>query len=256
MRIYTDEAISEIKRTFWTVEDRADKIAIHYTHHAYRSPRGAEFAQQGFVRRVRILQRCIQNVFELIPPDTVDRVPLWILADTQINIQAFYANVYGCSDNLAWVWAHETGLADKIDRKRVGLRNHNVDLRKTLSVEMQAYLTSLDQWFAYIVDYRDALAHRIPLYIPERVGAENVDAYNALTAQMTEAANEMDFFKYDSLHAKQEQLLDFQPYITHSIIDATTHVAFHAQMLTDFRTIEEIGDKMLSEIKVGLEQSN
>jgi hypothetical protein len=46
------------------------------------------------------------------------------LYDAQINIQAATGNTYGCVDNLAWVWVHECGLAQSIDRKQVGLRKH------------------------------------------------------------------------------------------------------------------------------------
>jgi hypothetical protein len=55
-----------------------------------------------------------------------------VLHDAQINIQAFIANVYGCIDNLAWVWVHEGGLEKKIGRMRVGLREKHTELRATL----------------------------------------------------------------------------------------------------------------------------
>jgi hypothetical protein len=248
-RLFTDETLADISEQFRTIGNRTDRTVLRYTYHAYKDPRAQEFAHQGFVRRVRILERCIQNAFELIPPDTVDRVPASILSDAQINIQAFIANVYGCADNLAWVWVHETGLVDKIDRRKVGLRSHNLEVRRSLSPEMQAYLAGLDRWFTYIVDYRDALAHRIPLYIPERVRAENVDTYNGLTDQMTDALNTLDAVKYECLADQQNQLLEFQPFITHSVTGTTAQVAFHPQMIADFRTVEELGEKMFSEIK-------
>jgi hypothetical protein len=188
-------------------------------------------------------------MFELIPPDTVDRLPPSIRSDAEINIQAFIVNVYGSADNLAWVWAHETGLADKIDRKKIGLRSHNLEVRRSLSSEMQAYFAGLDQWFTYVVEYRDALAHRIPLYIPERVRPENVEAYNALTVQMSDALNTVDAAKYESLAAQQNKLLEFQPFITHSATETTAQFAFHVQMIADFLTVEELGEKMFSEIK-------
>ena len=115
---------------------------------------------------------------------------------------------------------------------------------------MQVYLNGLDRWFAYVVEYRDALAHRIPLYIPERVRPENVEIYNALTAGMTEALNNLDASTYETLHEQQEQLLDFQPIITHSVTETTAYFAFHVQMITDFLTVEELGIKMFSEIKM------
>ena len=109
------------------------------------------------------LVRCIQNVFELIPMET-DEVPVReVLHDAQINIQSFFANVYGCIDNLAWVWVYEKGLDANIHRNRVGLRAKHTEVRSSLSGALQGYLTTLDPWLDYIIEYRDALAHRIPL---------------------------------------------------------------------------------------------
>ena len=141
--LFTEQALADISKKLRTIGRRTDRTVLRYTYHAYKNPRAQEFAHHGFVRRVRILERCIQKVFELIPPDTVDRLPASIMSDAQINIQAFIANIYGAADNLAWVWAHETGLADKIDRKKVGVRSHNVEVRRSLSPEMQVYLASL-----------------------------------------------------------------------------------------------------------------
>jgi hypothetical protein len=249
-RLFKEETLADIDEKRRTIGSRTDRTVLRYVYHAYKSTRAQEFAHHGFVRRVRILERCIHNVFELIPTDTVDRLPPSVMSDAQINIQAFIANVYGSADNLAWIWAHETGVADKIDRKKIGLRSHNLEVRRSFSSEMQAYLAGLDQWFTYVVEYRDALAHRIPLYIPERVRPKNVDAYNALTVQMTDALSTLDAAKYESLAAQQNQLLEFQPFITHSVTETTGQVAFHVQMIADFLTVEELGEKMLSEIKV------
>lgn len=249
MARYTEKTLAEINAEFQSIGRRTDRTILRYTYHAYKNSRAQEFAHHGFMRRVRILERCIRNVFELISPDTVDKVSPSTLSDAQINIQAFIANVYGAADNLAWVWVHETGLIDKIDRRKVGLRSHNLEVRQSLSPEMQEYLAGLDQWFTYVVEYRDALAHRIPLYIPERVRPENVDAYNGLTARMTDALNSLDAAAYENLRAEQDQLLEFQPIITHSVTETTAYFFFHVQMIADFLTIEELGKKMFSEVK-------
>jgi hypothetical protein len=133
----------------------------------------------------------------------------------------------------------------------VRARAGGFELRSTLSAEFQAYLQTLDEWMKYVIEYRDALAHRIPLYIPPgSVRPANVDAYNELSQQMDAALYvKEDGFLYERLAAQQEQLLVFQPMITHSVRETTGHVRFHAQMLVDFMTVEEIGYKMLDEFK-------
>jgi hypothetical protein len=175
-----------------------------------------------------------------------------ILCDAQINIQAFFANVYGCVDNLAWVLVYEKGLEKQFNRTEVGLRAKHGKVRSTLSSEFQAYLTTLDPWFEYLVEYRDAVAHRIPLYVPPGgVKPNNVDAYNDLERKIQQALYvKFDGFEYEGLRAEQEKLLTYQPLITHSLVETKAHYAFHVQMVVDFMTIDEMGWKVLEELNL------
>jgi hypothetical protein len=119
-----------------------------------------------------------------------------------------------------------------------------------LSDKLQAYLQGLDPWLEYVIEYRDALGHRIPLYIPPGgVQPKNLDAYNDLSRRITEALYvKYDGFEYEQLSAEQERLLIFQPLITHSVTETTAHYAFHVQMPKDFFIIEEVGYKIFSEL--------
>jgi hypothetical protein len=249
-RYFSKKQLSDIKEKLATIDRRAERLLVKYVFHAFTSDQAREFAQHGFGRRVGTLQSCIKNVFKTVPPGTV-RVPVRArLHDAQINIQAFVANVYGSIDNLAWIWVYERGLADSIPRKQVGLRKHHTKVRSSLSADFRTYLEGLDKWFEWIVEYRDALAHRIPLYVPPGgVRPKDVDTYNALMVQMNEALNQRNSSQYDRLIAEQSKLLIFQPLITHSVRETKAHFAFHAQMIADFLTIEELGEKMLIELR-------
>ena len=159
--------------------------------------------------------------------------------------------MYGCIDNLAWVWVYEKGLDKKIPRKRVGLRKANADVRASLRPTFRAYLEARDDWIEYLVDFRDALAHRIPLYIPPGgVPRSKVLEFNQFQRQMNEALSRFDTAEYERLSAEQSKMLVFQPMMTHSLVEAQRLVPFHGQLLSDFLTIEELGNKMLEELKV------
>jgi hypothetical protein len=132
----------------------------------------------------------------------------------------------------------------------VGLRQHNKELLATLSPELRAYLAGLTGWFEYLVDYRDALAHRIPLYIPPgNVPKEKLEDYNGLVTQMNAASAAGNFAEYDRLSAKQEALLVFRPWISHSLDEQKGIPYFHPQLLSDFLTVEEVGSKVLEELQ-------
>jgi hypothetical protein len=246
----TPDQIEKIEEMLGRLQPKYNRLLLKVGHRHFNSEQAAEYARHGYLRRTGTLKRCIENVFALIPPDE-DQIPSRnALFDAQINIQAFFANVYGSIDNLAWMWVYERGLESKISRNHVGLRAKNTSVRATLSAGLQAYLEKLDPWLDYLIEYRDAFAHRIPLYIPPGgVPTKNVDAYNDLSRRISEALYvKNDGAEYERLTAEQEKLLVFQPLITHSVKETTAHFAFHVQMLTDFITVEEIGYKMLDEL--------
>jgi hypothetical protein len=256
-RYFKRKQLTEIRDKLETIERRYNHLLLKYSHWQFENEHAREFAQHGFMRRVGTLRRCIENVFRLVPPGAVKVPSRPKLHDIQINIQAFIANVYGATDNLAWIWVHERGLASEIPRKHVGFRANNTRVRASLPREFQDYLKTLDPWMKYVIEYRDALAHRIPLYVPPGcVPKREVAAYNDLAGRMTEALYvKQNGLEYERLATEQEQLLVFQPMITHSIHETTGHYVFHVQLIADFLTIEEMGLRILTELK-GLRGGN
>jgi hypothetical protein len=66
---------------------------------------------------------------------------------------------------------------------------------------------------------------------------------------MNESLNILNPYEYKTLSTEQSELLVFQPLITHSIRETKAHYPFHVQMIADFLTIEELGQKMLVELR-------
>jgi len=249
-RFFTTKQLADVRVKFKRIEGRTDRIVVKYVSYPFKNEQAREYALHGFGRRVGTLRRCIENAFKTVPPSTVKVPAKSKLYDAQINVQGFIANAYGSVDNLAWIWVHEQGLTKKIRRTQIGLRKRHNEVRASLSAEFQKYLEGLDGWFDYITEYRDALAHRIPLYIPPGgVRPRDAEAYNDLMQRMNNALSSFNGYEYERLSAEQSKLLVFQPLITHSVRETTAHFAFHAQLIADFLTIEELGQKMLMELK-------
>lgn len=132
------------------------------------------FVREGAGRRILTLKHCVANVFAGFPPDR-----LRVLSEAQfihatINIQAFYMNLFGLLDCLAWVVVHEKGLLGTpisrkrtFDRRDVGL--YCDETQRHLSAPLVSFLkeSELKSWHDnHLKDFRDALAHRLPLYVP------------------------------------------------------------------------------------------
>ena len=99
-------------------------------------------------------------------------------------------------------------------------------------------------------NFRHALAHRIPLYIPPyAVRPQDEAAYKEIEQKMIEASKKGELAEHGALAAEQQKLVRFLPWIHHSYLEKSGPAVFHPQLLSDFHTIEELGLKMHDELK-------
>ncbi|MCU1617910.1 MAG: hypothetical protein JWO98_5450 [Frankiales bacterium] len=130
-------------------------------------PRAGTFAKEGVGRRLRVIERCVLNVFDIFPPDRATFLSFDECDDVAIQLHAFAINVYALFDNLAWVLVLEAGL--DITPVNVGLFKKSC--RPAIPKRLHDYLTTPDvlKWHNdFGKPYRDSTAHRIPLYLPSR----------------------------------------------------------------------------------------
>jgi hypothetical protein len=83
---FTNEALADINAKAQEVESKKDRLVLKYVGHRYADEKAKEYAHHGFARRVQTIARCIENVFMMVPPDTLDVPPKEKLYDAQINI--------------------------------------------------------------------------------------------------------------------------------------------------------------------------
>lgn len=248
---FTEEALQDLKREYESVPRKHAALMQAYLLREYREERAKEFAQHGFLRRVKSMARSITKVFTLLPPERTDVPSSDERHDAEINIQAFLFNTFAATDNLAWIWVSEKNIrkpdGTEIPQRQVGLRKQRI--RDSFSAEFQDYLRGLDQWFGHLEDFRHALAHRIPLYIPPyMLDPKDETAYREFEAGKNAALQRYDIKKHERLSAAQKKLAFFRPWMTHSFAEKAKHVVFHPQLLADFNTIDELGQKFLAEL--------
>ena len=131
----------------------------------------------------------------------------------------------------------------------VGLHRKNKIVRQSFSNEFREYLNSLEDWFKNLDDFRNALAHRIPLYIPPYVITVNdIEEYNNLESEKLEALQHQQFAEHERLNRQQNAFKVFHPVMIHSIGEGSPREVFHAQILADFNTIDEISRKLIEEL--------
>lgn len=194
------------------------------------------------MRRLKIIVRCISNIFFYYPIDSVNPVDQDNIDDCVINIHCFLINAYGCMDNLAHIWVNENSVTykngDPLRRFDIGIRKKHEIVRKSLPVNLLRVVESMDRWFDYLEDYRGALAHRVPPYIPPYgVPNNKLELYMELDNKMNDCIESGDFEEYERLKKEKYKITTSQEILKHSFSERDDGLIFHPQILTDYLSI-------------------
>ena len=251
--MYSEQQVAGLNREAARIPIRIRRMMLDMPYRDLRSELAREYFTQGFMRRMTTVGRCVQRVYELIPPDTVAVPEQDTRKDTEIAIQSFVFNVFGALDNLAWVWVSEAGISREngqpLRRHEVGLHQRCRVVRESFSADFQRRLIEFDAWYEVLLNFRHALAHRIPLYIPPFcVDPDNAEDYGRLEEEKNAALLRVDVAEYERLEAAQMLLVHFMPFITYSITEDPGRIAFHGQLIADFNTVDDLRVRLMDEV--------
>lgn len=251
MPYFSPELIEELTRSREEVAARFTPLRERFAWRNYQSQRAHEHATHGLCRRLDMLVRCIDQVYEILPPDREDIPERHETAKAEMAIHSFVLNTFGCLDNLAWIWVFEKNVrgrnGEELRPKSVGLCSE--PLRDSFSEEFRAYLDTRQEWFDHLKGFRDSLAHRIPLYIPPYiVTATRADEYRRLEQASDDALRRGDLAEHERLRLERRELVCFRPWMTHSYYERAPIALFHQQLLQDYLTVDEVSLTMLGEL--------
>lgn len=132
-----------------------------------KQPRAQMFANEGIGRRLPLVARCVQNIFQLYPPDTEMLLTREVCDDIAIHLHAFAINVYAIFDNIAWACMLEAGGS----LPPLKVSPFKQECARFLPSDLKNYIARdiTQKWFnEYGKIYRDSTAHRIAPYLPSR----------------------------------------------------------------------------------------
>ncbi|MEO0382943.1 MAG: hypothetical protein AAF234_05250 [Pseudomonadota bacterium] len=109
-------------------------------------------------------------------------------------------------------------------------------------------LTEKLEWLRYVSNYRHAVAHRTPLYVPPKVlSASQTKAYEDLEHQL--GAEVLYSEKIEQLFDQQDQLGEFLPVMMHSFREDVQPVMIHPQIIQDYANVIEIAEHLFADIR-------
>jgi hypothetical protein len=201
---YSAQTLAQLRTERESIDAKRKELAKAFVARTYEVQRAKEFAEHGVTRRIRTMACCVESVFEILPPERADGPTIDELVHAVVYIQAFTFNAFALLDNLAWIWVCERGLTKDsggpISHTSVGLGKRCKIVRRSLPADLRSHVKSLDNWFEHLENFRHALAHRIPLYIPPRVISEqNMETYGLLERRKAKARRRGNDTKYSEL---------------------------------------------------------
>ncbi len=174
---------------------------------------------EGFVRRHYMLQssrlflcqHCSQSRKEPLSPYEV--------TDSAIHLNAYYLNLRGALDNLAWVLQYEwqllAGVTEDVARKRQKCNLFGLpflDALKSQHSELASVLQQHGNWAKELAELRDPAAHRIPIYVPPSVitSQEQVDEFRRIEAKADVGSSERNR-PISEIYREAQAVSDFMP---------------------------------------------
>ena len=252
---YSDEQLDRLYTDYEQLTRRKTSLMEIYILRQYREGYAEEHARHGFCRRIQIMAHCIEGVFAKLPPNRDEVPPEDAVRDATVYLQAFVFNAFGSMDNLAHIWVSEKGVrranGNALSRMEIGFGDKYARVMNSLPAEFRQHLTDNEAWLEYLADFRHALSHRIPLYIPPSlVTDDRVQEYRRMDAEIHDAIRRQEFDEVEELEEAQHKLISFLPVTTHSFAEQAKFVYFHRQMLTDFNMVEDVAVRMLHALEL------
>lgn len=248
---YSKELISNLNEEYFNVRQGLQDLGLKnvVAGQEMTDANAKEHLLHGSARRLGVIQKAIENIFTSLPPTANSPLGRDSLYDVQINLHAYVINISGIFDNWAWAFVQRHGLLDQVGGKHcVGLfKNRTVQFLPEI---LRDYLSTdtLANWQRdYVKEYRDALAHRIPLYIPSaEFTTEEAELYAQLEAQKVNLIKRMEWDELDEIYDTQENIGRPSFVFLHSNSDgATNPVLLHPQVLSDGLAVVEFGNLFL-----------
>lgn len=255
---YRSEHIDKLSSEIKDLRNQTAGVQILLGELAQRltQPRAQMFANEGIGRRLPLVARCVQNIFQLYPPDTEVLLTREACDDIAIHLHAFAINVYAIFDNIAWVCMLEAG--GSLPSLKVSLFKQ--ECARFLPSDLNNYIAReiTQKWFnEYGKIYRDSTAHRIAPYLPSRAytteeGRQFRELHNRSNQALLDAAKVMPLDSnrgnelldlHCELNLQKEMLGSNSLVMALSLsgdADANPPVLLHPQLLCDWGLANEL----------------
>src|SRR5947207_15229646 len=117
MAYFQPDQLAKLRQGYIALNPSYERLLTEYLSVRLTNEAAYEYVRHGFVRRLGTLKRCIENVYSIYPPERSDKPLKEECVDLGISLQSFIFNIFGCIDNLEWIWVKEKQINHKRGRR-------------------------------------------------------------------------------------------------------------------------------------------
>lgn len=238
---YSPDAVGKLEAELDRLTGTVQSLRHCIMKHAATAPNSAAVhLNEGVSRRLMVLHDAACAVFQLIPPSNTCSSRATIRNAT-LALHAFLINAVGIMDNMAWSYLYWHGIDSEFRQLEVDLFKRK--LQQRIPEAWERHLTSpgmVDWQNSYLKPYRDALAHRIPPYIPETFSPQETAELQRIDAAVEAAMRTDHWAKAEQLLDQKEAMLGHAYTFVHSLTPPIRPLILHPQLMADFATIEAV----------------
>jgi hypothetical protein len=246
---YSEEQIHELyegaERVCADLTDLVERMTLGKWR-TLSQPKAREFLHQGVCRRFNVIRHAIERVFAIFPPERTQILEREELLDVQTYLHALVINVYGVLDNLAWVFVIERGLEATFgDKRRIGLVLPATQHHLPAPFRQLLQSKEFSDWYSiYAKNYRDALAHRVPLYVPP-YSVKDETQWSKLEQEKFKHLAASDLEQFEALEKQQDALQQICAVFLHSTSDpeGSRPLVLHPQIVSDAMTVANLANE-------------
>lgn len=211
----TPEEIQEECRLFET-KRLIDNLRIEFDSSYIQSEKARAYFQYGVMRRLPIIRINLCAIFDIAYSGRIS--PLDLLGESSclsMHLHSFFYHCYGALDNAAWAFAYEKGFIMEADdwrskKSKIGFwkKEYSAWLKKDHTALCDV-ISGHQEANKRMKDIRDAIAHRIPLYVPTFITHTQHEEQTRLYQKANQAESNSD--EYFSLREQADNMGFFNP---------------------------------------------
>lgn len=220
-----------------------------------KNPQAVRHLREGLTRRLYMMRASRILFREKTRPDRKKTLSAHLATELAIHVNAYYLNLCGSLDNMAWAMAYEWAMlpgineADSTSRQYCNLfeRDFRKDLRRTRS-GLADLLDRHVEWNRELRKFRDPAAHRIPLFVAPGVirDEETLAKFYEIGKEAEKSEEERGGRSLSEIFEEQRAVAGYEPIITTSSTDGLEQYSIPEQVGSDHQTFLKITEAVIN----------